>query len=392
MFKNHEEYKKMRDELIAEAQTAMESGDNEGFDAKTKEVEALDAQFENFAQKMAELNALQNSAVKGPATMMQSGNSIGMTADSDMEYRKSFMNHVLRGTPILHNTGDETTVSTDVGAVIPKTILNRIVEQVESNGNILAKVTRTHFKGGVAVPTSAAKPTASWVAERGDVDSFAKTTGSVTFSYYKLKVKVAVSLIVDNVTLEVFERTLADNISEAMTRALEDAIINGRGSSYNEPRGILIEDVPSGQTIQATGALTYADLVAAEAALPSAYENGAEWVMHKKTFFNQIIGMVDSNGHPIARVDHGLDGKVEYRILGRIVNLTDHISSTIGSSYATLAFIINLKDYMINTNMGVTVSRYTDEDTDDKVTKAIMLADGKLIDTRSLVAVQLKNS
>ena len=42
---------------------------------------------------------------------------------------------------------------------------------------------------------------------------------------------------------------------------------------------------------------------------------------------------------------------------------------------------------MLNTNMNVTVSRYTDQDTDDEVTKAIMLADGKVIDKNSLVTV-----
>ena len=52
-----------------------------------------------------------------------------------------------------------------------------------------------------------------------------------------------------------------------------------------------------------------------------------------------------------------------------------------------VAFIFRLQDYMLNTNMNVTVSRYTDQDTDDEVTKAIMLADGKVIDKNSLVTV-----
>ena len=52
-----------------------------------------------------------------------------------------------------------------------------------------------------------------------------------------------------------------------------------------------------------------------------------------------------------------------------------------------MAFIFRLQDYMLNTNMNVTVSRYTDQDTDDEVTKAIMLADGKVIDKNSLVTV-----
>ena len=57
------------------------------------------------------------------------------------------------------------------------------------------------------------------------------------------------------------------------------------------------------------------------------------------------------------------------------------------SAKTVVAFIFRLQDYMLNTNMNVTVSRYTDQDTDDEVTKAIMLADGKLIDKNSLVTV-----
>ena len=53
------------------------------------------------------------------------------------------------------------------------------------------------------------------------------------------------------------------------------------------------------------------------------------------------------------------------------------------------AFIAKLEDYMINTNMGVTVSRYVDESSDDTVTKAIMIADGKMIDTHSIIALEL---
>ena len=57
-----------------------------------------------------------------------------------------------------------------------------------------------------------------------------------------------------------------------------------------------------------------------------------------------------------------------------------------------IAFIFRFADYMLNTNMGLTISRYTDQDTDDEVTKAIMLADGKVIEKNSLVTVTAKKA
>ena len=46
-----------------------------------------------------------------------------------------------------------------------------------------------------------------------------------------------------------------------------------------------------------------------------------------------------------------------------------------------------MKDYILNTNMDITVKHYEDNDTDDKMTKAIMLADGKAVAAHSLVTM-----
>ena len=78
-----------------------------------------------------------------------------------MEYRKAFMKYVCRGEALPKEYRvDAVSKSTDVGAVIPTTVLNQIVEKLESTGMILALVTRTAYKGGVSIPVSTVKPTA----------------------------------------------------------------------------------------------------------------------------------------------------------------------------------------------------------------------------------------
>ena len=102
--------------------------------------------------------------------------------------------------------------------------------------------------------------------------------------------------------------------------------------------------------------------------------------------------MVDSNKQPIARMNAGIDGKPAYTILGRPVNFSEDMpnwSATVDAD-TTIGAIVRLEDYMLNTNMDVTVSKYTDHDTDDEITKAIMLADGKMVDTNSLVFLNIK--
>ena len=272
-----------------------------------------------------------------------------------MAYRKAFMQYVCRGAKIpAEYRADTVSKTTDVGAVIPTTVLNQIVEKLESTGMILALVTRTAYKGGVGIPVSTVKPVATWVNEGAGSDKQKKDIkkeGMITFAYHKLRCAVAVSLEVDTMAMSAFETLLINNIVEAMTKAIEQAIIDGDG--IGKPKGILQETPADGQTID-SAAPAYADLINAEAALPQAYENP------------------------------------ERTLLGRPVVCCDYVKSYAATLAAgeAFAFIFNFKDYVLNTNYAMGVKRYEDNDTDDTVTKGIMLADGKVVDKNSLVVIQ----
>lgn len=397
-FKNQNDMVTFRNGLLDKAEAHLNAGEMEQYNEAMADITTFDNEYREYAEAQANIAAIRGTA---PMVNVMSNQTIEgvVTAVSneqeDRGYRTAFMNFVLSGTaiPAEFRNADAYTTSSDVTAVIPNTILDRIVEKMETTGTILNKVTRTYFKGGVTVPTSAAKPVATWTTERGTVAKQKKALGSITFAYHKLKCVVAVSLTVENVTLEVFERTIANNIAEAMVKALESAIIAGTGT--NQPKGVLKETALSGQNhdIAAEKDITYKDLATTDGLLPSAYES-AEWYMTKKTFHSQILGMVDSQGQPIARVTVGINGKPQYNILGRPVNF---VSSEDMSDFATtmeadtvVGFIFRMSDYMLNTNMNLTVSHYEDHDTDDKMTKAIMLADGKVIDKNSLVTLTKK--
>lgn len=211
----------------------------------------------------------------------------------------------------------------------------------------------------------------------------------VTFAYHKLRCAVAVSLEVENMAMSAFETLLINNIVEAMTKALEQAIISGTGTG--QPKGIIKETPATGQAIE-TAKLAYADIVKVEGALPQAYEAGAVWCMSKATFMG-FIGMTDQQGQPIARVNYGIAGKPERVLLGRPVVCCDYLNSFDAASTGdVVAFVFNFKDYVLNTNYAMGVKKYEDNDTDDMVTKGVMLADGKVVDKNSLVTLKKKAS
>lgn len=307
-----------------------------------------------------------------------------------VEYRSAFMKYALSGgedKTVLTMRADAITKTTDIGAVIPTTIINRIIEKLEATGMILKEVTRTALKGGISYPISSVKPVATWVAEGAGSDKQKKTVGSIVFAYHKLRCAVAMTLEATVESLSVFESTLVQNVAEAMLMAVEKAIISGTGSG--QPKGILTETVAADKTITVSGALTYKNFIDAEAALDIAYEGSGVYFMTKKTFMG-FVGQVDSNGQPIARVDRGTSGRPERTILGRRVILNNYMDSLDAKTAAgtVVAFLYNPKDYVLNTSFTMGLKRYEDNETDDQVMKAIMLVDGKCVDTNSLVVLK----
>ena len=300
------------------------------------------------------------------------------------EYRNAFMAYVCRGEALpAEFRANETTKTTDIGALVPQVTLNKIIEKIEAWGMILPLVNRTAYRTGMIIPTSTIKPVATWVAEGAGSDKQKKTLDtSITFGHYKLRCAVSVTLETDYMAYSAFEAALVDNMSEAMGKALETAIIKGTGSG--QPQGILTEDT-EGQKVM-VAALDYQALINAEAALPMEYENGAVWCMTKKTFM-QFVGMVDKNGQPIANVTRGLAAAPERYLLGRRVVLTNYLDSFSETLETTkvFAFLYNFKDYTLNTNFNIGVKIYEDNDTDDIVRKSIMVCDGKPVVYDSLV-------
>lgn len=302
-----------------------------------------------------------------------------------MAYRKAFMEYVTRGVAIpAEYRENQNTKTTDVGAVVPTTILDKIVSKMESVGGIYALVTKTAYKGGVSIPKQTLKPVATWVAEGAGSDKQKYTGGDITFTYHKLRCAVSVSFETDTMSIAAFETLLVNNIVEAMVKALEKAIVAGTGKG--QPTGIITSTEYA--EILEVAAQDYDSLVRAEAAVPEAYETTAKWCMSKKTFMG-YVGMTDKQGQPIARVNYGVNGKPERYLLGREVVLTEHLPNfSTANANDKFAFIFDFANYDLNTNYAIGIKKYEDNDSDDQITKGIMLADGKVVDGNGLVILK----
>lgn len=332
---------------------------------------------------------------------------------SDLEYRKAFRDYIANGDKKnLRAAAGNATTDTNGDTVIPENLLNQIMEKLETVGTIYNLVTKTAYPVGQTIPREATKPVATWVG-RNTTTLASSTSGegngstvvkgvnldtAISFTHFKLRCEVAMTEEVAQMSLSAFEALFVKNVSLAMLRAIEGAIVDGDG--YGQPTGILANTAPTGQAIEvaADGTLGYQLLCDAEAAIPPEYEAGAKWCMSKKTFMD-FVGMVDSNGQPIARVNYGINGKPERTLLGRDVVLYQPQSGSKLGNYADtvtadtlFAFIFNFEDYILNNNYDLGIQHKIDWDNEDHRTKAVAAYDGKVVDKGSLVTLTKKKA
>jgi HK97 family phage major capsid protein len=392
--------KEMKERRAAIYATEIDNAQNDAeLDKLQTELRKLDLMIAEEERKAEDdRTAVVNGQVPGvvQASAQEQRKSVD---ENEMEYRNAFQQFVTKGTAIPAELRDDAiTATTDLTTAIPSVVVNQIVEKLESTGMILPLVTKTSFPAGMSIPTSSVKPVASWVAEGAGSDKQKKEVKTaITFTHFKLRCEIAMTQEASVMAISAFEAAFVRQVTEAMVKALEDAIINGayasNGITLVGPKGILSETVVTGQNVDvaANAGLTYQTLVDAEAKLPMAYEDGAVWFMTKKTFM-AFVGMVDDGGQPIARINYGIGGKPERILLGRSVVLNEYMDSYASTVVddTVVAFLFNPKDYVLNTNYNMGIQRKQDWDTEDYLTKAVMAVDGKVVDKNSLVTVTKK--
>lgn len=311
-----------------------------------------------------------------------------------VEYRNAFMIFAKTGEIKPELRANATTTTADVSAVIPTTILNEIIKKVTVYGQVFSRVRKLNIKGGVEVPILTLKPVATWIGETTVSDKQkAQANTKLTFTYFGLECKVAISLLADTVTLAGFETVITDLIVEAMVQAIDLAVIKGTGTG--QPKGITVDTrVPAAQSVSMTPTEfasweSWSKLVLAK--MPLAYKAGATFLMASGTFEGYINGMVDDNGQPIGRVNYGIADGPQERFAGKeVIQVEDDVIAPYASAATgdVVAVYCNLKNYGFNSNMQMTMFRYFDHDTNEWVDKAILIADGKLIDPNGVVIVK----
>lgn len=358
---------------------------------------ARKAELENLETRKAEALRVAGGAgtvvEKAPAEVRKAPAEPEDKYDTH-EYRKAFMDFCRTGKPIgAEYRLDAYTDTTEAAAVIPTTIMNEIIKEMKVYGQLYNRVRKTNVAGGVRVPILSLKPVATRITEAATSDRKKITMNTyISFGYYALECKVAVSLLASVTTLPMFEQQIVPLITEAMVKKIEVEIMNGDGDG--EMLGITEDTrVAAGQTIELSSSeINEWDAWKKKvfAKIPLAYRAGGIFVMGAGTFDGYIDGMVDANGQPVGRVSYGITDAPVQRFGGKEVLLVEDdvvASYDAASEGDVIAVFFNPGDYCINSNMQMSMYRWLDHDTNQWVDKAILINDGKLIDAAGVLIV-----
>lgn len=319
-----------------------------------------------------------------------------------MEYRQAFKDFMQRNVPIpakyaKRSDGIGPANTQDVTAIIPTTIINELIKEVQGvYGNLYAKVRKLNVKGGVKFPIADLTASFKWITEStvsprqdaGDIKEF------VEFSYNMAEIRISQSLLSSIVALDLFEREITQLILEKYVAEMDYVIMHGTG--VGQPTGILndprlLAKVAAGKNVITMTAADINDWTKWRKKLFAAIPLGSrtqqmEFIFPVSTVESYLLTMADANNNPIFRqaADLSEDGS---RFFGRQVSFVEPNiipDFDTASSGDVIGIYWKPTDYAINTQLSFGMKRYYDEEKNEWVNKAITILDGKMLSLNNI--------
>ena len=320
----------------------------------------------------------------------------GNALDS-MEYRRAFMRYVQTGEWDYQQRADETLITSDVGKIIPNTIMNEFIKDLKVYGNLYNRVRKLNVKGGVEFPIEELVPTVTWITETtvSETQAVPEIKTSVSFGYHIVEARLAQSLLSQVVSLSYLETEMARLLSEAFVKEFDRVIVSGSGSG--QPLGILNDARVKAENKIAFTAAELADWTKWRtkffAKIPLAYRGGnGVFVTTAANWETYFMTLKDANDRPLGNETFGIqDGDQICRFAGREVILVepdilaDYASASSGDAWA---IYFKPTDYAINTNLQIGFKRWFSDEKNKYFNKGLCIMDGKLLDVNSVYIFQ----
>lgn len=315
LIEKREDLKSEMQELLSKAekeQRALTNEEIEKFDNAEKEIKNIDETLQREEQK----NKMENK----------------VNEDLTLEQRESkeFVNYV-RG--MLENRSDVNLATGTNGAIIPKTIANKIIKKAFDMSTILTDATKYNTKGALTIPvyteTSSNKINMAYADEFVELESKTGSFTSVDLGNYLsgALVKVSKSLVA-NTDIDL-ENTIVNLVAEAVAQFEEKECLYGTNSKVQGLRG-----VTKGVTTASATAITGAELIKLKNSIKKKFRANAKWIMSNDTL-TAVELLTDQDGKFLFHED--MTGEWNGYLLGYPVEVSDNMED-IGASKVVIYF------------------------------------------------------
>ncbi len=336
---NREKYLKMRIEMMSVAQNLLNEGKIEEMQAKKKEIEKLDADFETASTEQANLAALENKIPaydpENNSVSPIAGKVVGTTEqdNSKVDYETVFAKVALKRQ--LNNAEIEmynkynpenayTHNTTNTAIMIPETVIAGIMKEAAELHPILEDVRKLKIKGTVRFVkhTGITAGDAKYYTEDQVVEDEQNTFGEITLGGHELAKSVTVTWKLQEMAIADFVPFLQMELGERIGAAKAYAVVRGAGT--NQPTGIvttLNAQVGKPQVKTYATTITYSDLTAGMAKIASEFIGGVKIYVNTATLWNKLANLLDGQNRPIFIPDPTSGGVG--RIFGKVVEVED---------------------------------------------------------------------
>lgn len=309
------ELNEKRDELLGEMEQltngvklekrAFTEEENTRFESLRAQVEGIDKTVETI-EKARSLQRIEQPKI--PESGMTNGD--GQETEEELQVR-AFAN-------VIRNRADKNITKTDNGAVIPKTIANKIIDKVKDISPLFRDAEKYNVKGIVSIPyvdEASDNIKVAYAPEFTDLEAKDAKLMSIDLTGYLAGVLTKVSVSLINAADRDLVAWVISKMAAAVAEFMDKEILVGTSGKITG-----LSNATNVQTAKAADKITADELITLRNSLKSVYQSGAYWVMATDTL-TAVQKLKDNNGRYLFNDDivEGFSGK----ILGKPVYTTD---------------------------------------------------------------------
>lgn len=213
------------------------------------------------------------------------------------------------------------------GAVIPDTIMNKVIDRVKEISPLFAMATKYAAKGDITIPKidrTSGDITVAFSAEFSSLTANGFKFGSVTLSGHLAAALVLISKqLINNSQIDVVSIVI-QKLAENIAAFVENFLLNGDSSISDSGLKGSVDTVNNVKTVASVAALGSDDLIDVQDKIPDAYQTNACWIM-SPSVRTKIRKLKDGQNNYLLIADYTKGSG--YTLLGKPVYVTDNLPS-----------------------------------------------------------------